>query len=1065
MKDKIRNTNIVAAVTIVILLVVCLIMVGKVSKKLAFTIDQVELMNREKLTIGKNSDINYKNVPHDYLTVWRDGNAYRWEVNKEYEDSLQYIKINNINPNKYEIKKDKSQQLVFNLPTDNDTLCLTITGEDVWDDWEKRFENQQDVMVRHFAASYRLAHRDSTGQDSLCSLSMIQRQDVRSFFEKKGKSLVLVILDKFTSIKAKNDADKDTTYTFARSGRTADYGDESSHCKVQFYTISTHCYLDKSPKPGTFRIDGVNYAMKATVKLTEWGAGHVMIEPGKTSKSILLSFPKPITFVGTIDSLLSKAKHSSDVITLKQSNNSFPTKGDLSLPTFSNAINFDLCNIEFFHQGDSSVVIRDNSYRTYIVSGSNNSVLPFSLVPTLNKVTLHSGNDLLHARIGIIDQGFFLSYLSLPFIVFFLLMLLIWNPLSALKIPDSELNRTINPEQIHHYRAYLSLLLVVCLMYCVCKSMIAFKLSYTYPYFEKLTGITPIASSLMMLLFFSLAMLLNVSLLRKSGIYEDLYGQRHFKKHKQWLCWASCLAILLALAATFFGVLDNKVSAGSLSSYFRSETYILNPLEWHLKTSVGINDTHRSVVYTLLLTIFLVLLIWGGITFAYIKSFEFINKRVDTLNNWAIKVTTWLSGIWYTCKAKVCKSTNFKSSISNRLYSVLILGLTIAFCLLLYCLIAWFIPLLPMVTGYAFILLIIVLILAILSLYIYSAIIGMIKVLFPSHIFLLIAIVVAGYLGNYGTALITFGVIIGLSRALSVSASEMSDKNGRPREIILLQMFMIVLVYTLFAMLADHGYMTNFLGFVMFMLTMFAVVKRAEASTNPHTLKEAKREKRWFSFVLACICVLALLMPWICSNMFNPEDVNYSRMSRRVMLYSNFEELQKSGYRYSESDAEFMVIMGHYMQGDSLASHDPDPLSNESHFMHPSISSGQSPVVLNDLSVPVAFFGSFGQLMTRLVYFTLLALLMWIVLRYTFILPYGDRNSTDKLYMTRAMQWRLLAMFMWVGTTLYLYLSYVDWLPFTGRLNPGYGVDAVGEALESAFLLAFMASVVSPKDE
>jgi hypothetical protein len=49
-------------------------------------------------------------------------------------------------------------------------------------------------------------------------------------------------------------------------------------------------------------------------------------------------------------------------------------------------------------------------------------------------------------------------------------------------------------------------------------------------------------------------------------------------------------------------------------------------------------------------------------------------------------------------------------------------------------------------------------------------------------------------------------------------------------------------------------------------------------------------------------------------------------------------------------------------------------------------------------------------------------------------------------------------MFMWVGTSLYIYLSYIDWLPFTGRLNPGLGVDAVGEALETAILLAFMAA-------
>ena len=52
--------------------------------------------------------------------------------------------------------------------------------------------------------------------------------------------------------------------------------------------------------------------------------------------------------------------------------------------------------------------------------------------------------------------------------------------------------------------------------------------------------------------------------------------------------------------------------------------------------------------------------------------------------------------------------------------------------------------------------------------------------------------------------------------------------------------------------------------------------------------------------------------------------------------------------------------------------------------------------------------------------------------------------------------WRMLAMLMWVGTSVYLYCSYTGHFPFTGRLNPGLGVDSVGEALESTMLLAFM---------
>ena len=44
--------------------------------------------------------------------------------------------------------------------------------------------------------------------------------------------------------------------------------------------------------------------------------------------------------------------------------------------------------------------------------------------------------------------------------------------------------------------------------------MIALKLSYTYPYFEKLTGIIPVSASLTILLFFTVAMIINTPLIR-----------------------------------------------------------------------------------------------------------------------------------------------------------------------------------------------------------------------------------------------------------------------------------------------------------------------------------------------------------------------------------------------------------------------------------------------------------------------------------------------------------------------------------------------------------------------
>jgi hypothetical protein len=123
----------------------------------------------------------------------------------------------------------------------------------------------------------------------------------------------------------------------------------------------------------------------------------------------------------------------------------------------------------------------------------------------------------------------------------------------------------------------------------------------------------------------------------------------------------------------------------------------------------------------------------------------------------------------------------------------------------------------------------------------------------------------------------------------------------------------------------------------------------------------------------------------------------------------------------------------------------------EKHSLHPSVSTGQSPVVVNDVAVPCCFFGTYG-LLAYLVFFGLLVLLSMAVLSHGMRLP----RVTGDIVITPQRMWCILALMMWVGTTIYLYASYVGGVPFTGRLCPGLGVDAVGEAIESCLLLAFM---------
>ena len=77
MDSKTHITNLVAIAAAIVLLLLCLLMTGRITQKVALTVDQIELTNRDTLTIGQNSDIYYHNVPMDYLTVWKEGNHYK----------------------------------------------------------------------------------------------------------------------------------------------------------------------------------------------------------------------------------------------------------------------------------------------------------------------------------------------------------------------------------------------------------------------------------------------------------------------------------------------------------------------------------------------------------------------------------------------------------------------------------------------------------------------------------------------------------------------------------------------------------------------------------------------------------------------------------------------------------------------------------------------------------------------------------------------------------------------------------------------------------------------------
>lgn len=1050
-----RQTNLLVLGIVAVCLVLCISMTFSIQRKLAFFIDSFELPATSALTVGEGSDVCFDHVPHDYLIITPESDgSFSWQVNPEYRDTLMYFKINDENPQKHSILDDEEQTVTVCFRGEQpDTI--TLTGHEVWEAWDD-FEEQQDVLLRHFVA-----------RPALCN-----DLSVRSFFErsKKDDAIYLIILDDNTTLR---DAEGEVAYV--RSGRTSHEGEEQNRCKVQFFSVSDHCYMDGDTDNGTFQVDSVNYVMKASVLLTAWGAGHAMIEQQDDGR-LAVHFPKAVGYVGTLDSLYKSSGNTSHIVTFKQQGKSFPTGTDIYLPQISGAMNQDICNVEM--KGKKDVWVLDVNNNRERVKSARTGFFPFALVPSLRTMTLHSGKATMRCRVGFVGTGFALSYLTLPLIVALVLLFITlgkWSPVRMNKNAAFWNDNFYSVAQLKNYPQFFAILIVIAFTYCVCKSLIALKLSYTYPYFEKMTGITPVATSLFLLVFFTLAMVFNYHLIHAQEPTledEESYMPRNKSGRRKWYAWSAVLMLFVGLIFAMFVLLDSVVSGEVIKSYFHSQIYSLNVMRW--REIFGINDTHRSIPYTLIFVEGALLVVWflqnlycskasvrsmfdgwkKTCTDVLMKRYGLLGQKVQTF--WAKR-----KDMFFERFRPVTENEKFKL-VSHHILRLVNYNrehflISIFVLVLLVGLAYFFDAVAPYVLFVAFIW-------AVLSLR--DSMVLAVRLLFPWHFVLLLSLVVFGpMMGNFGTAFITIAVIFGLCKALTdvkfaVEESDLPyDEQKSPhdtRHTSFLQMLIISIIYIICAMKADNGYMTNYMGFLMAVLCFYFVMDR-NTENGDGDKERTKGEATWVYTITLLAIVLFSFLPSICGRLIHTDDVNYSRISRRIMLYSNFDDLQKSGFRYAETDAEFMIIMSHYMQ----ETEGGDPLSNENHFLHSSISSGQSPVVLNDLSVPAAFIGAYGVVRSTTVFFLLLLALLILVAQYSF----GSKSDEDDgySYLTCAMQWRLLALFMWLGTSVYIYLSYLGQIPFAGRLLPGFGVDAVGEALESAILLAFMATVTTKR--
>lgn len=911
---------------------------GRLDDRFVMTVDGFNLKKSEGITVGRNSDIVFDKIPSDYLSLDFTPEAMTVTVDSK-ADTLIYYKINGVNPNLHRIEDGTSITVNYgkvniDIPYDSvkkvfDRYIHPSLGERITGSKPTEY-----ILLKHIIAL--------AGVDDEELVSRMMQDDLfKSFVYVKDGIYKICVLDRYTTY-------ADQGYMFKTICSPVD-----GMYQIQFFRMAENVYKKSEPSKTDVVIDGIYYAVKPTIITTEWGAGHAAIKPvlAGNKLSVDISFPKGVTYVENIDSLSVRAALTSDMMTVSQSGSAFPIYNNIYIPAFSESVLADFASVVF---ADGSISLIDTCNDT------TSLVKTSALYPLQQKVDIDSDAESVHLRAAVLDGRYWRSYCVFPTVVYLLMMIFGWLVFREKgKIPF-----VTNYRRVQDYYQYFWMLLTVFYAYVLCKIFIAIKLSFTYPYFEKLSGVIVTSTSLMLLLMTTITLLLNFPLLNqqvrsRGGRYSLRKRVQGFFEDRPGISAVFFLMLGYVLCLLSMYLMDNGNSMAMKQSYgYDNIAFFAHLRGWGKRA--GINDTHRTVCYVL----FLVEAVMLAILYVRIMWPSF-----------AQKVAGWCETLF----------EKLRGAFRSDFLSTFVVALT---CLV----IAAFIP------------------------------------------------------GNYATVLITIIVVLALSRMV-ITYEELTAGGGRNIGTLLLKMVGCFLIF-LFAIVPDQGYMVAWLGLFM-AVYVFMLMTSGERYNNA----EAKR--RLSKAVLVCslawLFVVGLLLGGariIVSAMVDPDEVSWGRFDRRMEMFSSYNATRESGYRYSEADMEFMQIMCHYMQNHKVTK---DPLSNDDHFLHKSISTGQSPVVLNDVSVQAAFFGPLGW-PAHLIFFLLLIVLLGTVQLFCFARDYNEQGIKS-FKMTRH---RLIAAFIWVGASTYLYISYLGLFPYTGRLIYGFGVDSVGEALEICVLFAFM---------
>ena len=250
---------------------------------------------------------------------------------------------------------------------------------------------------------------------------------------------------------------------------------------------------------------------------------------------------------------------------------------------------------------------------------------------------------------------------------------------------------------------------------------------------------------------------------------------------------------------------------------------------------------------------------------------------------------------------------------------------------------------------------------------------------------------------------------------------------------------------------SDNGYLITIFGILLALVfvSFLSVPLRKHAL---HFYSKLSSFKKIGITLLVAVLLLTGTKYFITNIMQTDEDIEVLTTSdRRFSLFIDFEKYRAIGTRKTEGDTEFFANMAHYGKNAHKSKPVKYGLLDQEVDINSNISLPGYPIATNDLNPLVGLIGPLGKPVVIILF------LVWGILLYmplTKLINAPSRNAYHNINLSGII--RLFAACVLVGSSFYMLMALMGKLPFTGRLIYGLGVDSVAEPIETMVLFILM---------